>query len=276
MMIPAARPAQAIDAARLPVMLTMLRLPTIGRLWEGFAVQADKEGWGAARFLAALCEHEIADRDQRRIARHLNESGLPAGKTFATFDFAAVPTLRKAHVLALADSDTWLDQGANILCFGPSGVGKSHAAAAIGYALIEHGKRVLFVRTTDMVQRLQAARRDLVLPAALAKLDKFDAVVLDDLGYARKDQAETAVLFELIAERYERRARTVLPTKRTALLTFCVLCDAAPFCCVAVAFCVTAALLGRFLPKLGPLCTRRRPFFHKLKRGARSAGCLNL
>jgi DNA replication protein DnaC len=108
MMIPAARPAQAIDAARLPVMLTMLRLPTIGRLWEGFAVQADKEGWGAGRFLAALCEHEIAARDQRRIARHLNESGLPAGKTFATFNFAAVPTLRKAHVLALADSDTWL------------------------------------------------------------------------------------------------------------------------------------------------------------------------
>jgi DNA replication protein DnaC len=209
MMIPAARPAQAIDAARLPVMLTMLRLPTIGRLWEGFAVQADKEGWGAARFLAALCEHEIADRDQRRIARHLNESGLPAGKTFATFDFAAVPTLRKAHVLALADSDTWLDQGANILCFGPSGVGKSHAAAAIGYALIERGKRVLFVRTTDMVQRLQAARRDLVLPAVLAKLDKFDAVVLDDLGYARKDQAETAVLFELISERYERRSLVI-------------------------------------------------------------------
>jgi DNA replication protein DnaC len=131
---------------------------------------------------------------------------LPAGKTFATFDFAAVPTLRKTHVLALADSDTWLDQGANILCFGPSGVGKSHAAAAIGYALIERGKRVLFVRTTDMVQRLQAARRDLVLPAVLAKIDKFDAVVLDDLGYARKDQAETAVLFELIAERYERRS----------------------------------------------------------------------
>jgi DNA replication protein DnaC len=95
------------------------------------------------------------------------------------------------------------------LCFGPSGVGKSHAAAAIRYALIERGKRVLFVRTTDMVQRLQAARRDLVLPAVLAKLDKFDAVVLDDLGYARKDQAETAVLFELIAERYERRSLVI-------------------------------------------------------------------
>ena len=172
----------------------------------GFAVQADSEGWGAARFLAALCEHELADRDQRRIARHLNESGLPAGKTFATFDFAAVPTIRKAHVMALAESDAWLDQGANILCFGPSGIGKSHLAAAIGTALIERGKRVLFVRTTDLVQKLQAARRDLVLPAVLAKLDSFDAVVLDDLGYVRKDQAETTVLFELIAERYERRS----------------------------------------------------------------------
>ena len=199
-------PPREIDAARLPVMLTMLRLPTIGRLWEAFAAQADKEGWGAARFLAALCEHELADRDQRRIARHLHQSGLPVGKTFATFDFAAVPTIRKAHVLALAESDAWLDQGANILCFGPSGTGKSHAAAAIGYALVERGKRVLFTRATDLVQRLQAARRDLALPALLAKLDKFDAVVLDDLGYARKDQVETAVLFELIAERYERNS----------------------------------------------------------------------
>jgi len=111
--------------------------------------------------------------------------------------------------MALADSDAWLDQGANILCFGPSGVGKSHAAAAIGYALIERGRRVLFTRTTDMVQRLLAAKRDLSLPALLAKLDRFDAIILDDLGYARKDQTETAVLFELIAERYERRSLVV-------------------------------------------------------------------
>jgi DNA replication protein DnaC len=174
--------------------------------WQSFAARADTEGWGAARYLAALCEHELAERAQRRIARHLRESGLPEGKTFATFDFAAVPTVRKAHLLALAEADSWIEQGANILCFGPSGTGKSHAAAAIGYALIEQGRRVLFTRTTDIVQRPQAARRDLSLPALLAKLDRLDCLVLDDLGYARKDQAETAVLFELIAERYERRS----------------------------------------------------------------------
>src|SRR5690348_6191769 len=109
-----------IDAARLPVMLTALRLPTIGRIWQALGAHADRDGWGSARFLAALCEHELADRQTRRIARHMAESGLPHGKTFATFDFAAVPTIRKAHVMALAEGDAWLEQGANILLFGPT------------------------------------------------------------------------------------------------------------------------------------------------------------
>lgn len=92
------------------------------------------------------------------------------------------------------------------MAFGPSGAGKSHVAAAIGSTLIDNGYRVLFTRTTDMVQRLQTARRDLVLTATLDKLDKFDLIILDDLSYVRKDQAETSVLFELISHRYERRS----------------------------------------------------------------------
>jgi len=198
-----------VDAAKLPVMLSSLRLPSINRLWQQIAEQADGEGWGAARFLATLCEHEIADRHQRRIARHLAQSGLPRGKSLATFEFAAVKSLNKAKVLALAAADAWLDQGANVLIFGPSGAGKSHLAAAIGANLVEIGKRVLFTRTTDLVQKLQAARRDLGLPQLLTKLDRFDLLILDDLGYVRKDHAETNVLFELIAERYERRSMIV-------------------------------------------------------------------
>ena len=87
--------------------------------------------------------------------------------------------------------------------------GRSHLAAALGLALIEKGWRVLFTRTTDLVQKLQIARRDLALEAAIAKLDKYHLLVLDDLAYVTKDQAETSVLFELISARYERRSMLI-------------------------------------------------------------------
>jgi DNA replication protein DnaC len=195
----------ATDAARIELQLADLRLPAMKLRWADLAARADKEGWPAARFLAALAEHEIADRGRRRIERHLAGARLPTGKTFDTFDFNAVPMVSKARVMALAAGDSWLDQSTNILLFGPPGAGKSHAAA-LGLALVQNGRRVLFIRTTDLVQRLQVARRDLELEAAISKLDKFQLLILDDIAYVTKDQAETSVLFELIAARYERRS----------------------------------------------------------------------
>jgi DNA replication protein DnaC len=198
-----------VDAARLELMLTELRLPAIKILWPRFADQADKEGWPAARFLAALGEHEIAERDRRRIERHLADARLPVGKTLETFDFDTVPMVSKAQVMALAAGDSWLEKGANLILFGPPGTGKSHLAAALGLALVENGWRVLFTRTTDLVQKLQIARRDLALAAAIDKLDKYHLLILDDIAYISKDQAETSVLFELISARYERRSMLI-------------------------------------------------------------------
>src|SRR5262245_63302025 len=110
----------------------------------------------------------------------------------------------KAQVMALAAGDSWLDQGANILLFGPPGGGKSHLAAALGLALVQNGRRVLFIRTTDLVQRLQVARRDLELEAAINKLDKFQLLILDDIYYVTKDQAGSSYLFYVIVARYAR------------------------------------------------------------------------
>ncbi|MDF2602617.1 MAG: IstB domain protein ATP-binding protein [Methylobacterium brachiatum] len=179
------RTTSTVDTARLGIMLGELRLPTIKLVWPQFADQADKEGWQAARFLAAIAEHELAERDRRRIERHLAEARLPPGKTLDTFDFEAVPM---------------------VLLFGPPGGGKSHLASAIGLALVENGCKVLFTRTTDLVQKLQVARRELALEAAINRLDRFELLILDDLAYVTKDQAETSVLFELISARYERRS----------------------------------------------------------------------
>jgi DNA replication protein DnaC len=195
-----------IDAARIDLLLGELRLSGIKLIWTALAATADKEGWPAARFLAALAEQEMVERSRRRFARHLEEARLPPGKTLDAFDFDAVPMISKAQVNALAAGDSWLEKGANLLCFGPPGGGKSHLAAALGLALIENGWRVLFARTTALVQKLQIARRDLLLEAAIAKLDKYHLLILDDLAYVSKDQAETSVLFELISARYERRS----------------------------------------------------------------------
>ena len=198
--------ADRVDAARVQLLLGELRLPAIKLLWADLAAQADKEGWPAARYLAALAEQEIAERGRRRIERHLADAKLPVGKTLDTFDFDAVPTISKAQVMALAGGDGWLEKGANVIWFGPPGGGKSHLAAAIGLALVENGWRVLFTRTTELVQKLQIARRELALEPAIAKLDKYHLVILDDLAYVRKDQVETSVLFELISARYEHRS----------------------------------------------------------------------
>ena len=99
----------------------VLRLPAIKLVWPDFAARSDKEGWPAARFLAALAEHEMAERARRRIERHLDEARLPPGKTFDSFEFDAVPMISKAQVMALAAGDSWLEKGANLLMFGPPG-----------------------------------------------------------------------------------------------------------------------------------------------------------
>jgi DNA replication protein DnaC len=185
--------------------LTALRLPSMSRSWQDLAAEATEHAWTHERFLAALCSLEITERSNRRLAAALRTAKLPLGKRLDSFEFGLVPGLSRQRVAALCAGD-WVTAHGNCLLFGGSGTGKTHIAAAIAYGLIEAGHSALFIRTNALVQRLQAARRDLALPALLAKLDRIDCIILDDLGYVRKDQSETSILFELIAERYEHRS----------------------------------------------------------------------
>jgi DNA replication protein DnaC len=189
--------------ATLPLLLKQLKLAAMARHWERLLHQATEEGWNPGEYLAALCEQELAERTGRRIARQAAESHLPAGKSLASFDFAQVPTLSSAQIEALASTSDWIRRRRNVLLFGPSGVGKTHLAAAIGHGLIEQGVRVRCFNTTALVQQLQQAREQLRLEEALHKLDRYQALILDDFGYVRKSEQETHVLFELIAHRYE-------------------------------------------------------------------------
>lgn len=191
------------DPATLPILLKALRLPAFARHWQRIGETAAAEGWAAPQFLAWLCEQELAERETRRIHRFAQQSQLPSAKTLACFDFKHAKGVDPRRVRALAEDTEWVAEGHNLILFGPSGVGKSHLAAGIGHAMIEKGVRVRYTTATALVQHLQSARQALKLPDALAKLDKFAVLIIDDLGYVKKSEQETSVLFELIAHRYE-------------------------------------------------------------------------
>jgi DNA replication protein DnaC len=163
---------------------------------------------GALEVLLEVLELEAQDRRERRTIRLRRASHLPPGKTFGTLDESRLPRglVRQLHELARGE---FLERGINVLVFGLPGVGKTHAASALGHALIEAGHSVLFVPTFRLVQELLAAKRDLGLPRALRKLDQFELLLLDDIGYVQQSQEEAEVLFTLMAERYERRSMLV-------------------------------------------------------------------
>ena len=157
----------------LPMLLKQLRLPAMTSLWEELNNEALQEGWPPIRYLIALCEYEVSYRNNRKLARHMSESKLPRGKSFSTFDFNAVPSLNKNQIIAFGTGDVWLKNGSNLLIFGPSGAGKTHLAAALGEKLVESGYRVFFTRTTALIQKLQVAKKECTLPAALEMIALF-------------------------------------------------------------------------------------------------------
>jgi len=187
----------------LPMMLKDLRLPAFGEHYEDFQAHASEQAWGYGQYLSKLCEHEIARRYEVRIRHWTKEARLPRGKSFATLAMDELPKAIQKKVIGLRDNTQWALQADNVLLIGPSGVGKSHMASALGLHLIEQGVRVKWFPATSLVQLLQQAKRDLDLMAVMSKLDKYRVLIIDDIGYVKKTDSETQVLFEFIAHRYE-------------------------------------------------------------------------
>lgn len=193
-------------ADRIRELFTQFKLPTMA---EQAARRFRDAGHNDA--LEVLLESLEAEHDERRIRRCdrlLRASHLPPGKTLQTLNDKRLPKAVAPRLHELATGD-FLERAANVLCFGLPGTGKTHAACAIGHALVQRGHSVLFSPTFQLVQELLAAKRDLTLPRALRKLDNFEAIILDDLGYVQQSADEVEVLFTLMAERYERRSMVI-------------------------------------------------------------------
>jgi len=192
--------------ARLAEILTELKLRTAAaELGPGLLKAGGKD---VLALVADVFAIEARERSDRRIERLRRASRLPDGKTLETLEQKRLPAplTQKLHELAAGQ---WVEQAANVLAFGLPGVGKTHVGCALGHALIARGYSVLFTPTFRLVQELLAAKRDLKLPAALRRLDMFDVLILDDIGYVQQAPEEVEVLFTLMAERYERRSMLI-------------------------------------------------------------------
>lgn len=188
------------------VLLRSLCLTTMLRQYEELARKAEKENWDHIRYLRNLCEIELSERAARRVQRRLKHAGLPEGKTMDTLDQGLLPLKVRRQIPQLIEGD-FVERAENVLVFGLPGRGKTHLLSAIARELvIQRDRRVLFRKTFQLVQQLLAAKRELRLESVLRKLDRFDVVVLDDIGYVQQDRDEMEVLFTFLSERYERRS----------------------------------------------------------------------
>jgi DNA replication protein DnaC len=191
--------------AQLLAALRQLRLPAFVSGVEQQAVLAANEGWSYDQFLLQLCEVELEQRDSRRIARLLAQSKLPREKTLSVFDRTRLKKNTERQFSSLLDGE-FLERHENILIFGNPGSGKTHLIAALGHELVKQGRTVLFTPCLLLVQRLLLAKQELWLEKELKRLDRFEALILDDLGYVQQNREEMEVLFSLLAHRYEHRS----------------------------------------------------------------------
>jgi len=195
-----------MSADSLALLLKAFRLPTMAEIYERVMQEAEQQGWGYRKFLLHLCEAEAQDRGERKLERLLKQSGLPEGKTLANLDEDKLPAKVRRIFPSLLDG-SFVTRADNVIALGLPGRGKSHFLAALGRELVlRHKYAVLFTPTFKLVQRLLIAKRELQLESLLRKLDHFEVIICDDLGYVKQEREEMEVLFTFLAERYERRS----------------------------------------------------------------------
>lgn len=189
----------------LELRLKALRLPSFANHYTPLARQAAEGGWSHVHYLDELSLIETVERAERRIVRLLTSSKLPREKTLATLQMGRFPPPVRTQVARLAEGQ-FLDGATNLCVFGNPGTGKTHVVAALGHELVRQSHAVLFTPVAALVERLLEAKRDLRLTQELRRLDRFECLILDDIGYVQHDRAEMEVLFALLAERYERKS----------------------------------------------------------------------
>ena len=188
--------------------LKQLKLPTMLAEHEKLAREAADADEPYDSYLLRLSEAELATRSANALTSRIRAAGFPVLKDFDTFDFTAVPALPKQKVLELARGE-WVEQHFNCCLIGGSGTGKTHVATALGLALCRLGRRVRFTSAAGLVTQLEEAHQQHRLDRVLAQLDRCDPLIVDELGYLSFSRTGAELLFQVFADRYERRSLLV-------------------------------------------------------------------
>ena len=189
---------------RLRALLTQLHLPTVKEVFDQAARMAEAEHLSFEQYLLHVVERECEVRRTNRVGRILRESALPMEKTLQVFNRQRLPRAQNAQVTSLLEG-SFLDRKENVLLFGRSGSGKTHLLCAIAHELIQRQqRRIRFTTCSLLVQELLMAKRDLKLARYLKRLSRYDAIIIDELGYIQQSRDEMEVLFTLLADRYEQ------------------------------------------------------------------------
>jgi len=193
------------SALMLKANLKQLKLPTMLAEWQTLAREAAARNEPYDGYLLQLTELEVASRSANAVAARIRAAGFPALKDFDTFDFSATPNVAKQKVLELARGE-WIEQRFNCCLIGGSGTGKTHVSIALGLALCRIGKRVKFVTAAKLVTLLEQAQQQHRLDRFLTSLERIDLLIVDELGYLSFSRAGAELLFQVFADRYERRS----------------------------------------------------------------------
>ena len=185
--------------------LIELRLPTIRDSYEEIAQQATNNSLSYEQYLYDLVETECDNKKNNRIKRLLKSSQLPLEKRLDQFKQDRLPLKVKQQVNQLLTGE-FLHHATNVLAFGLPGTGKSHLLCAIAQELVMKGYQILFTTSALLVQELLRAKKQLELAKALKRLSKYDAILIDDIGYVQQTREEMEVLFTLLADRYEKKS----------------------------------------------------------------------
>jgi DNA replication protein DnaC len=185
--------------------LRQLRLPAFVAQHSAQSALAAQESWGYDQYLLRLSELELGERHTRKQQRLLLASRLPREKTLENFDRSRLQRNAERQYAALLDGE-FLRRAENVLVFGAPGGGKTHLLAALGHELVQQGRSVYFTSCVLLVQRLLQAKRSLALEKELRRLDGYEALIVDDLGYVQQNREEMEVLFTVLAHRYESRS----------------------------------------------------------------------